>query len=123
MVLKPRIAFSPSNSRAKPMLLALKITLSMTKLGVPQKSIPQELLLNKNGEIVTQVVQIPTIQMDFVEAKIFSMTMADVFKDTKWNPNYKSKLSGTKSMRIMGKIIMQQINVLGPELPRNVNVN
>ena len=54
----------------------------MTKLGVPQKSIHQELLLNKNGEIVTQVVQIPTIQMDFVEAKIFSMTMADVFKDT-----------------------------------------
>ena len=87
------------------------------------KKIPQELLLNKNGEIVTQVVQIPTIQMDFVEAKIFSMTMADVFKDTKWNPNYKSKLSDTKSMRIMGKIIMQQINVLGPELPRNVNVN
>ena len=66
----------------------------MTKLGVPQKSIPQELLLNKNGEIVTQVVQIPTIQMDFVEAKIFSMTMEGVFKDTKWNPNYKSKLSG-----------------------------
>ena len=122
MVWKAKTAFSPSNSKAKPMLLVLKITQPITKLGVPQKWIPQAQSLKANGEIVTPVALKETLK-NIANNPSFSMKMEDASKDLSWNQNYNCKLFDTKLMRILVRIIMLLENVLSPDLQRSVNAN
>ena len=119
MVWKAKTAFSPSNSKAKPMLPALKIIPPITKLGVPQKWIPLAQSLMENGEIVI-LVALKQILMNIANNHSFSMKMEDASKDLWWNQNYNCRSICTKLMIIMVRIIMLLQNVLSPDLPRNV---
>ena len=118
MVWKAKTAFSPSNSKAKPTLPALKITPPITKLGVPQKWIPQAQSLMENGEIVT-LVALKQILMNIAYNQTFSIKMEDASKDLWWNQNYNCRSIYTKLMIIMVRIIMLLQNDLSPYVPRN----